>query len=198
MKLSLVCLLILSITVVGCGTISEKEIVDETTAPLQADEYFEHKLSTLIEQLTRVEQFYYQQKPVAFTTLVWIETLTLQNNERAYTLLGHQISSSLKTALVQRGGKVVEYKSAQAISMADNASYYLTRRLNELSQDVETSYVLAGTMLEMKGGVEINIEVIEVNSHSVVSSARTFISNKYLPELNSTFLKEGKIYRRQL
>jgi len=198
MKLSLVCLLILSITVVGCGTISEKEIVDETTTPLQADEYFEHKLSTLIEQLTRVEQFDYQQKPVAFTTLVWIETLTLQNNERSYTLLGHQISSSLKTALVQRGGKVVEYKSAQAISMADNASYYLTRRLNELSQDVETSYVLAGTMLEMKGGVEINIEVIEVNLHSVVSSARTFISNKYLPELNSTFLKEGKIYRRQL
>ncbi|TMM43118.1 FlgO family outer membrane protein [Colwellia ponticola] len=198
MKLPLICLLILSATVIGCGAVNEKESVESFSKNVSADEHFEHQLSDLLEQLIRVEQFSYQEKSIAFTTLVWIETLTLTNSERAYTLLGHQISSSLKTALVQRGGKVVEHKSAQAISMADNASYYLTRKLSELSQEVDVSYVLAGTMLEMKGGVEVNIEVIDVNSHSVVSSARTFIGNEYLPRLNSTFVKEGKIYRRQL
>lgn len=198
MKFPLICLLMLSTTVMSCGSFSEKERVEQSPQGISADQHFEHKLSDLIEQLTRVEPFNYQEKSVALTTLVWVETLTLTNSERAYTLLGHQISSSLKTALVQRGGKVVEHKSAQAISMADNASYYLTRKLNELSQQVDVSYVLAGTMLEMKGGVEVNIEVIDVNSHSVVSTARTFINNKYLPGLNSTFVKEGKIYRRQL
>lgn len=199
MKLPLICLLILSTTVIGCSaSVSEKEAVEQSPQGLSADEHFEHKFSDLITQLIQVEQFYYQEKPVAFTTLVWMKTLTLTHTERAYTQLGHQISSSLKTALVQQGGKVVEHKSAQAISMADNASYYLTRKLNELSKEIDVSYVLAGTMLEMKGGVEVNIEVIDVNSHRVVSSARTFIGNEYLPELNSTFVKEGKIYRRQL
>jgi TolB-like protein len=188
----------LSTTLMGCELLSEEVVTVKPVVTLQADEHFDHKLSGLIEQLTQIEQFDYQKKSVAFTTLVWMDTLTLKNDERAATMLGHQISSSLKTELVQRGGKVVEHKSAQAISISDNASYYLTRKLNELSQNIEVSYVLAGTMLEMKGGVAVNVEVIDVNSHIVVSSARTFISNEHLPELNRVFLKEGKIYRGQL
>ena len=43
-----------------------------------------------------------------------------------------------------------------------------------------------------------NVEVIDVDTHLVVSSARTIILNEYLPELNRIFLKEGKIYRGQL
>ena len=198
MKLSSVCLLMLSTTLMGCGLLSEEVVTKQPVVTLQADKHFDHKLYDLIEQLTQGKQFNYQQETVAFTTLVWIDTLSLKNDQRADSLLGHQISSSLKTELVQRGGKVVEHKSAQAISMSNNASYYLTRKLSELSQNIEVSYVLAGTMLEMKGGVEINIEVIDVETHVVVSSARTFIANEYLPELNSVFLKEGKIYRGQL
>ena len=198
MRLSSVCILMLSTTLMGCELLSEKVVTVQPAAILQADEHFDHKLSDLIEQLTQIEQFEYQNKPVAFTTLVWMDTLTLKNDRRAAILLGHQISSGLKTELVQRGGKVVEHKSAQAISMSDSASYYLTRKLDELSQNIEVSYVLAGTMLEMKGGVVINVEIIDVNSHIVVSSARTFISNEHLPELNSVFVKEGKIYRGQL
>ena len=198
MRLSSVCILMLSTTLMGCELLSEKVVTVQPAAILQADEHFDHKLSDLIEQLTQIEQFEYQNKPVAFTTLVWMDTLTLKNDRRAAILLGHQISSGLKTELVQRGGKVVEHKSAQAISMSDSASYYLTRKLDELSQNIEVSYVLAGTMLEMKGGVEVNVEVIDIESHIVVSSARTFISNEYLPELNSVSLKEGKIYREQL
>jgi len=198
MKLSSVCLLMLSTTVMSCGSISEEVTPVQPTVTVQADKHFDQKLSELIEQLTQVEQFNYQQKPVAFTTLVWMDTLTLANAQRADTMLGHQVSSSLKTELVQRGGKVVEHKSAQAISMSKDASYYLTRNINELSQNIEVSYVLAGTMLEVKGGVEVNVEVIDVESHIVVSTARAFISNEYLPELNNAFLKEGKIYRGQL
>ncbi|MFT6248793.1 MAG: TolB-like protein [Cognaticolwellia sp.] len=198
MRLSSVCLLMLSTTLMGCELLNEKVVTVQTPASLQADEHFNHKLSDLIEQLTQGKQFDYQKKPVAFTTLVWMDTLTLKSDQRSATLLGHQISSSLKTELVQRGGKVVEHKSAQAISMSDNASYYLTRKLNELSQNIEVSYVLAGTLLEIKGGVAVNVEVIDIDSHIIVSSARTFISNENLPELNNVFLKEGKIYRKRL
>ena len=198
MKLSSICLLMLSTTVMSCGLLSDDVAPVQPKVTVQADKHFDQKLSELIEQLTQVEQFNYQQKPVAFTTLVWMDTLTLANAQRADTMLGHQVSSSLKTELVQRGGKVVEHKSAQAISMSKDASYYLTRNINELSQNIEVSYVLAGTMLEVKGGVEVNVEVIDVESHIVVSTARAFISNEYLPELNNAFLKEGKIYRGQL
>lgn len=198
MKLSSVCLFMLSTILMGCGLIGEKGTTIQTGVTMQADEHFDEKLSDLIEQLIQGEQFNYQRKSVAFTSLVWMDTLTLKTAQRAGSRLGHQISSSLKTELVQRGGKVVEHKSAQAISMSDNASYYLTRNLNELAQNIEVSYVFAGTMLEVKGGVEVNIEIIDVDSHIVVSSARTFIANKYLPELNRVFLKEGKIYRGQL
>ena len=198
MKLSSVCLLVLSTVLMGCGSLSEKVVTVQPESSLQANEHFDEKLFYLIEQLTQVEQFNYQQKPVAFTTLVWMDTLSIKNEQRSNSLLGHQISSSLKTELIQRGGQVVEHKSAQAISMSANASYYLTRKLDELSQNIEVSYVLAGTMLEIKGGVEVNVEVIDVDSHRVVSSARTFISNEYLPELNNVYLKKGKIYRGQL
>ena len=198
MKLSTVYLLMFSAALMGCSLFSEKEVVKLPTVTLQTDKHFDQKLSELIEQLTRVKQFDYKKKSVAFTTLVWIDTLTLQNDQRASTVLGHQISSSLKTDLVQRGGKVVEHKSAQGIAMSNNASYYLTRNLNDLSPDIEVSYVLVGTMVEIKGGVEVNIEVIDFDSHIVVSSARTYISDEYLPALNSTFLKEGRIYRGQM
>ncbi len=194
MKLSSICLLVLSLTLIGCTLMSETKAI----VTFQGDEGFEDRLSDLTEQLTKAEQFSYQEKPVAFTTLVWMDTLTYKNGQRATALLGHQISSSLKTELVQRGGQVVEHKSGQAISMSKHASYYLTRNLNDLSENIEVSYVLAGTMLEIKGGVEVNIEVIDTDSHLVVSSARTFIPNEYLPELNSVFMKEDKIYRGQL
>ena len=198
MKLSSVCLLILATTLMGCSSSSDEEATVQPVENLHADKHFDQKITDLIEQLTQGKQFNYQQKPIAFTTLVWMDTLTLKSEHRTTTLLGHQISSGLKTELVQQGGKVVEHKSAQAISMSNNASYFLTRKLDDLSQNIEVSYVLAGTMLEIKGGVEINVEVVDIESHIVVSSARTFISNKYLPELNNAFIKEGKIYRGQL
>lgn len=198
MKFLSVYLLMLPITLIGCESLSEQETTDQSVGIMQDNKYFDDKSSDLIKQLVQVELFDFKNKPVAFTTLVWMNTLTLKNEQRTSSLLGHQISSSLKTELVQLGGKVVEHKSAQAISMSDNASYYLTRQLNALSKDIEVSYVLAGTMLDIKGGVEVNIEVIDVETHSVVSSARTFISNDYLPELNNVFMKEGKIYREQL
>jgi len=198
MKLFSVCLLMLSTTLMGCELINESFETVQPEVTVQADRHFDQKLSELIEQLTQVEQFHYQRKSVAFTTLVWMDTLTFKSEQGAAKQLGHQISSSLKTELVQRGGKVVEHKSARAISMSDNASYYLTRKLKELSPNIEVSYVIAGTMLEVKGGVEVNVEVIDVDTHLVVSSARTIILNEYLPELNRIFLKEGKIYRGQL
>ncbi|MCP4984720.1 MAG: hypothetical protein GY928_01265 [Colwellia sp.] len=198
MKLSYIYLLMLPITLMGCGLVSEEDAGGQPEFNSPANKHFEQQVVSLIEQLTQGEQFDYQEKAIAFTTLVWMDTLTFESELRTTTLLGHQISSSLKTELVQRGGKIVEHKSAQAISMSKNASYYLTRKLDDLSQDIEVSYVLAGTMLESKGGVEINVEVVDVESHIVVSSARTFISNTYLPELNNAFIKEGKIYRGQL
>ena len=198
MKLSTVCLLMLTITLMGCSSSSDQATTVQPVVTLHADKHFDQKISDLIKQLTLGDQFKYQQKPIAFTTLVWMDTLTLKSEHRSTTLLGHQISSGLKTELVQRGGKVVEHKSAQAISMSNNASYFLTRKLDDLSQNIEVSYVLAGTMLEIRGGVEVNVEVVDIESHIVVSSARTFIANKYLPELNNAFIKEGKIYRGQL
>lgn len=198
MKLFSICLLLLPITLMGCGSVNEKDATTQPKATLQVDEHFNHKVSELVVQLTQNNQFNYQQKSVAITTLVGMDTLTFESEQRTSNMLGHHISSRLKTELVQLGGKVVEHKSAQAISMSDNASYYLTRNLDDLSKNIEVGYVLAGTMLEIKGGIDINVEVIDVDSHIVVSSARTFISNKYLPKLNNTFMKEGKIYRGQL
>lgn len=198
MRLFSIYLLILSTAMVGCSSSSEQAMTEEVIEVESANEHFDRKIFSLIEQLTQVERFYYQQKPVAFTTLVWMDTLESKSDQRASTLLGHQISSSLKTELVQRGGIVVEHKSGKAISMSDNASYYLTRKLDELSKDIEVNYVLAGTLLEVKGGVEVNVEVIDIMSHQVVSSARSYIGNDYLPELKNIYVKDNRIYRGQL
>lgn len=198
MKFLSVYILMLPIMLMGCESLNEQEVPVQAAENLQGDKYFNDKSSDLIKQLLQVEQFDYKSKPIAFTTIVWMDTLTLKSEKRSSSLLGHQISSSLKTELIQKGGNVVEHKSSQAISMSEDASYYLTRKIKDLSTDIEVSYVLAGTMLDIKGGVEVNIQVIDVESHSVVSSARTFISNDYLPELNNVVVKEGKIYRGQL
>jgi len=198
MKLLSVFLFLLSTSLAGCGLVNDGYFSEQPVLDMRANKHFDQKVFDLIEQLIQVEQFDYKLKSIAFTSLVWEDTLTVKNAQRPGTLLGHQISSSLRVELVQRGGKVVEHKSSQAISMSKNASYYLTRKLSSLSEDIDIDYILAGTMLAIQGGIEVHIEVIDIESHNVVSSARTFISDEFLPELNRVYMKEGKIYRGQL
>jgi len=189
--MKLLSIFLFSALLVGCGLINNELISNKT----KVDPPFNHIVSYLIEQLIRVEQFDYQIKSVAFTTLVWMDSLTVEDSQREDILLGHQISSSLKVELVQRGGKVVEHKSPQTISISKKASYYLTRNLVDLPESINVDYVLVGTMLAIKDGVTVNIEVIDIESHQVVSSANTFISNDLLPELKYIYMKEDKIYR---
>lgn len=184
-----------SLMIMGCSNTSDGNNTASSEEVLSVDEHFSHKVSQLISQLTDTERFNYTEESTAFTPMVWTDSLTIHNEKRANVTLAHQISSNLKTELVKRGGKVVEHKSAQAISMTDDASYFLTRNLNELKHDIDVSYILAGTMLEIKSGIEVNVEVIDIDTHLVVSSASTFIDNKYLPELNKVFIQDGKIYR---
>lgn len=198
MKIFTSSLLLIAIALTGCSSTTSNNRNSETPELMPANEHFDEKLTLVMDQLLSVPRFKYQTNAVAFTTLVWMDTLTYKSEQGAASALGHQISSSLKTEFVQRGGKVVEHKSGQVISMSPDASYYLTRQLKELSDNIDVNYVLAGTMLEIQGGVEINIEVIDVTSHIVVSGARTFISNQYLPERSAVVLKDGKINREQL
>jgi len=197
MKLSYLLLVLGVISLSACQvfdlTESEVETIEKLSSHPQNN--FDMKLSKMVDDLTTSKKYDHKNKATLITTLVWSDSLTYKNIDHPLQFLGHQLSAGIKTELVQREFRVVEHKSASAVAISKNASYFLSRDIKELANKSAAEYVIAGTYTEMEGGAMVNVEVVDVRSSVIVGAARDFFPNALFWPSNKVTTRNGKLYR---
>lgn len=194
-------IIFLIFTITGCQMIDE-EFLDEKLPIVIADQEntLEMVLSSLVSQLVSQDKFDYKNQAMVVTTFVWADTLTYKNSEFTIMSLGHLLADSIKFELVQRGSKVIEHRSSNSISVSNKASYFLSRDLDELTNNIDISYVIAGTLFEVEKGVMVHAEAIDIHTKEVIGSARSFIPNQLLSSSitpNAIIVRDGQLYRNE-
>ncbi|MFT6896473.1 MAG: hypothetical protein ACJA13_000875 [Paraglaciecola sp.] len=196
MKIPLILLLF------GCIALSACQTIDSGTSGENADlmdtqrtNIFDTKMSLLVDKLTALEKFDYKKKSSLITTLVWSDSLRYKNINHPLKLFGHQMAESIKINLVNRNSKIIEHQSSSAISVSKNATYFLSRDINELKSYSEADYVIAGTYTEMEGGAMVYVEVIELKSSEIVGAAQDFFPSSLFWATNKISARDGNIYR---
>ncbi|GHF00270.1 hypothetical protein GCM10011501_32220 [Thalassotalea profundi] len=156
---------------------------------------FNNKLSSLVKQLLKSELYDHKKKATLMTTFVRADTLTYKKTDHPLQYLGHYLSDGIKTELVHRESKVIEHKSSSAVSISKDASYFLSRNIDELKGIDGAEYIIAGTFVEMENGAMVNVEVIEISTSEVVSAAREFFPNTLFWPAKSVVSRNGMLYR---
>lgn len=196
MKIPYILLLFACIALSACQTIdSDTGSKNTGVMSMKRTNEFDTKLSLLVDKLTALEKFDYRNKSSIVTTLVWSDNLRYKNINHPLKRLGHQMAESIKINLVSRNSRIIEHQSSSAISVSKNASYFLSRDINELTSYTEADYVIAGTYTEIEGGAMVYVEVIELKSSEVVGAAQDFFPSSFFWSANKISTRNGNIYR---
>lgn len=102
---------------------------------------------------------------------------------RSTTPLGNQFAEALATLLPQYGVDIIEYKLTKNLSIGADGDLALSRQVSDLQDEVGMDYVLTGTLVTTRRGVQINSKVISVADHRVVASASTLVPHLVLQQI---------------
>ncbi|MBU3003047.1 FlgO family outer membrane protein [Paraglaciecola arctica] len=193
MKYSYILLCCGCITFSGCQTFDTQ--IENQVTTLENTDSFNVKVTGLVDKLTSNNSYNYIDKSTLVTTFVWSDTLTYKDIVHPLKKLGHQLSESIKVKLVQKNAQVFEHKSANFVSMDENASYFLSRDIDNLNSNINAHYILAGTFTESNGGTMVYAQVIEFHSGKIVSAAEEFIPTSFFGPKNVMTSYDGMLYR---
>jgi TolB-like protein len=102
---------------------------------------------------------------------------------RATTPLGNQFAEALATLLPQYGVDIIEYKLTKNLSVGVEGDLAMSRQVSDLHDEVGMDYILTGTLVTTKRGVQVNSRVVSVNDHRVVASASTLLPHLVLQQI---------------
>jgi hypothetical protein len=172
-------------------------LIEEQPIAQVGEDTFNSKVTGLVEKLTSNNSYDYKTKSTLVTTFVWSDSLTYKDIVHPFKKLGHQLAESIKVKLVQKDAQVLEHKSATFVSMDQNASYFLSRKTDDLNSNIDAHYILAGTFTETMGGAMVYAEIIEFTSGRIVGAGEEFISNAYFGPANIVSSYDGMLYRNE-
>jgi len=110
-------------------------------------------------------RFYEQFTPSAGVTVAsFVNYDATLNNTHA---LGNQLSEALKTSLTQVGYPIVEVNLAQQIDITSKGNFVLTRK----SDNRYFEYVVIGTMIHRKHGIDIDARLIEAKTQKTYAAS---------------------------
>lgn len=89
--------------------------------------------------------------------------------------VGNQLAEELSTVLPGYGALVVEYKLTREISVSPAGDFSLSRNTQKLSEELGMDYVLTGTMVPTRRGLQIHGRVVSTRNNVVIASATTLI-----------------------
>jgi hypothetical protein len=170
------------------------QIKDQVTA-LASQDTFNNKITGLVDKLTNNNSYDYKDKSTLVTTFVWSDTLTYKDVVHPFKQLGRQLADSIKVKLVQKDAHILEHKSATFVSIDHNASYFLSRKTDNLNSNINAHYILAGTFTETMGGAMVHAEIIEFNSGKIVGAGQEFIPNALLGNINQVKSRDEMLFR---
>lgn len=102
---------------------------------------------------------------------------------RATTPLGNQFAEALATLLPQYGVDIIEYKLTKNLSIGADGDLALSRQVSDLQDEIGMDYILTGTLVTTRRGVQINSKVVSVSDHRVVASASTLLPHLVLQQI---------------
>lgn len=97
--------------------------------------------------------------------------------------VGNQLAEELSTVLPGYGARVVEYKLTRQITVGPTGDLSLSRNSRKLSDSLGMDYVLTGTMVPTRRGLQINSRVVSTRDNVVIASASTLIPAMVLQQL---------------
>ncbi len=97
--------------------------------------------------------------------------------------VGNQLAEELSTVLPGYGASVIEYKLTKHISVGPTGDLSLSRSTNKLRNPQGMDYILTGTMVPTRRGLQINSRVVSTQNNVVISSASTLIPALVLQQL---------------
>ena len=111
-------------------------------------------------------------KPVLITSFVRLDQFKTTSE------FGRVVGESLIDELSNRGFNIIEFRGQMAVSINDKGEYFLSRKPNEIKNEVPSTYIVVGTYSRQNGKVILNARVIDNITGKVISSARsTYVHN---------------------
>jgi TolB-like protein len=97
--------------------------------------------------------------------------------------VGNQLAEELSTVLPNYGARVIEYKLTREITVGPTGDLSLSRNTEKLRDSQGMDYVLTGTMVPTRRGLQINSRVVSTRDNVVIASASTLIPAMVLQQL---------------
>lgn len=97
--------------------------------------------------------------------------------------VGNQLAEELSTVLPTYGARVIEYKLTREITVGPTGDLSLSRNTEKLRDSQGMDYVLTGTMVPTRRGLQINSRVVSTKDNVVIASASTLIPAMVLKQL---------------
>ena len=87
------------------------------------------------------------------------------------------------TLLPQYGVDVIEYKLTRDIDVSPRGDIALSRDVRELHKEVGMDYVMTGTLVATRRGIQINSRIVSVQGHKVIAAASTLVPHLVLQQI---------------
>jgi TolB-like protein len=105
------------------------------------------------------------------------------DNLQQTTALGNQFAEAMVTLLPQYGVEVIEYKLTRDIDVSPRGDIALSRDVRELQKEVGMDYVMTGTLVATRRGIQINSRIVSVQGHKVIAAASTLVPHLVLQQI---------------
>lgn len=99
------------------------------------------------------------------------------------TALGNQFAEAMVTLLPKYGVDVIEYKLTRDIDVSPRGDIALSRDVLKLQQKVGMDYVMTGTLIATRRGIQINSRVVSVQGQKVIAAASTMVPHLVLQQI---------------
>ncbi|WP_333798167.1 FlgO family outer membrane protein [Rheinheimera sp.] len=99
------------------------------------------------------------------------------------TALGNQFAEAMVTLLPQYGVDVIEYKLTRHIDVSPRGDIALSRDVLKLQQKVGMDYVMTGTLVATRRGIQINSRIVSVQGQKVIAAASTMVPHLVLQQI---------------
>lgn len=102
---------------------------------------------------------------------------------RQTTAVGNQFAEAMVSLLPQYGVDVIEYKLTRGITVGPSGDLALSRDIRQLQANVGMDYILTGTVVATKRGLQIHSRVVSVGQHKVIAATSTLIPHLVLQQI---------------
>lgn len=119
---------------------------------------------------------------VGIATFVALDE-TLQRSN----IVGNQLAESLIREMQVFGVGVVDFKTANSITVHSTGDFVFSRDAANLASELAVDHVLSGTLISTEKGVRVNARMVSMAEKIVVSSASVVIPAFLVAELNPAY-----------